>query len=297
MDKTLYQNPFPQSDQDRHQIWEMLVKRDIIAFCQEDWEMVSKDFIAENFMGIDARNAHNPDTWQLSFPNLEAYQQAWLEQAAEFAQTEWAEDPELAIYRATTLRDIDIQGDSALAHKKFDGYINKKSGVRQYLNWQTLYRCRKVADHWKIAGFTAYMPHPMGWPAVPNHVPGKRIPMGAAQHVTAGPYSPVLQVTPGQLVVISGQAAINPQGQIIGNTIEEQAHLTLQNCQKQLETGGCTLDDVFKVNVYLTDLDNWPRFNEVYKTYFRHPKPVRTAVQTPLLFTLLVEIEMWAVKK
>ena len=53
----------------------------------------------------------------------------------------------------------------------------------------------------------------------------------------------------------------------------------------------------FNVNVFLTDLDNWPRFNEDYSPYFEDPKPVRTAVQTPLLFTLLVEIEMWAVKK
>lgn len=297
MEKTAYQNPFPQSDSARYQIWEMLVKRDIIAFCQVDWEMVSKDFIVENFMGIDARNAHNPDTWRMSFSNLEEYKTLWLEQAEAFAQTEWAEDPESAIYQATTLRDIDIKGRSALVHKKFDGYISKKNGEREYLNWQTLYRCRKLGDQWKIAGFTGYLPHPMGGAPAPQSVAGKHIPSGASQHLTAGPYSPVLQVTPGQLVVISGQAAIDVAGKVIGDTIEEQARYTLENCRKQLETGGCSLDDVFKVNVYLTDLDHWPRFNEVYKTYFRHPKPVRTAVQTPLLFTLLVEIEMWAIKK
>ncbi len=297
MDRSKYTNPFPKSDSDRHQIWEMLVERDIIAFCQENWDMVADDFIAENFMGIDARNAHNPDTWRMTFSNLTEYKTVWLEQAAEFAQTDWAEDPEQAIYHATTLRDIDIKGESALVHKKFDGYIQKKSGEREYLNWQTLYRCRKQEGSWKIAGFTGYMPHPMGIGNPQAMVSGKQIPPGAAQHVTAGPYSPVLQVNPGQLVVISGQAAIDPSGTIIGDTIEEQSHYTLQNCKKQLETGGCSLNDVFKVNVYLTDLDNWPRFNEVYKTYFKDPKPVRTAVQTPLLYTLLVEIEMWAVKK
>lgn len=297
MDQTAYQNPFPKGDRDRHQIWEMLVERDIIAFCQEDWGMVADDFIPKNFMGVDARNAHNPDTWRMSFSDLEEYKQVWLEQAAEFAQTAWAEDAEEAIYRATTLRDIDIKGKSALVHKKFDGFITKKNGERQHLNWQTLYRCRKVGRNWKIAGFTGYMPHPMGLAVASPAPSGKQIPAGASQHVTAGPYSPVLQINPGQLVVISGQAAIDPSGTIIGDTVEEQAHFTLQNCQKQLQTGGCSLDDVFKVNVYLTDLDNWPRFNEVYKEYFKDPKPVRTAVQTPLLYTLLVEIEMWAVKK
>ena len=295
MDKTKYINPFPK-DKDRHQIWKMLVERDIIAFLKEDWEMVANDFIERNFMGVDARNLHNPDSWRMNFPDLESYKMVWLEQAAIFAATEWAEDPEQALYEATTLRDIDINGKSALIHKKFDGYITKKDGTKDRLNWQTLYRCRKVGSKWKIAGFTGYMPHPMGFGA-DNVVPGKQIPEGASQHVTAGPYSPVLQVTPGQIVVISGQAAIDNSGKVIGDTIEEQAHLTIQNCQKQLQSGGVDLNDVFKVNVYLTDLDNWPRFNEVYKTYFKDPKPVRTAVQTPLLFTLLVEIEMWAIKK
>ncbi|MDX2246005.1 MAG: RidA family protein [Bacteroidia bacterium] len=123
------------------------------------------------------------------------------------------------------------------------------------------------------------------------------VPAGVSQHKTAGPYSPVLVVNPHQLVVISGQASIDPEGKIVGDTIEEQAAYTLNNCMRLLQAGGCTASDVFKVNVYLTDLANWPRFNEVYKTYFPDPKPVRTAVQSGLLYTLLVEIELWAVKK
>lgn len=71
----------------------------------------------------------------------------------------------------------------------------------------------------------------------------------------------------------------------------------MENCIKQLAFAHCTLDDVFKVNVYLTDLSLWPAFNEVYVEYFKKPLPVRTAVQTGLLYTFLVEIEMWAAKK
>ena len=58
-----------------------------------------------------------------------------------------------------------------------------------------------------------------------------------------------------------------------------------------------SFQDVFKVNVYLTDLAMWPRFNEVYKTFFHDPLPVRTAIGCDLLDGLIVEIEMWAVKK
>jgi enamine deaminase RidA (YjgF/YER057c/UK114 family) len=292
---SLYQSPFP-NDPDRHEIWTMLVERDIRAFIQFDWTPIADDFVEEGFMGIDGRGLSNPDGWRINFATLDAYREEWLRQARQFAETAWAEDPEAAIYAATTLRDIEISGDSALVHKKFDGRIRQQGGGATVLNWQTLYRCRKVGGKWKIAGFTGYLPHPMGTGQAPE-LPAKREPVGAAQHVTAGPYSPVLQINPGQLVVISGQASIDPEGTVIGDTIEEQTRYTLDNCRKQLETAGCTLADVFKVNVYLTDLDLWPRMNEVYKTYFPAPRPVRTAVGTALLMTLLVEIEMWAVKK
>lgn len=129
----------------------------------------------------------------------------------------------------------------------------------------------------------------------PTH-PRKSLPDGATQHVTAGPYAPVLQVSAGPLVVISGQAAIAPDGAVIGDTIEEQAQATLDNCAAQLRSAGCSLADAFKVTVYLTDLGNWPRFNEIYVQNMPAPQPVRTAVGAALLPGLLVEIDMWAAK-
>ena len=122
------------------------------------------------------------------------------------------------------------------------------------------------------------------------------MPIGANQHITAGPYSTVLNVNSTQIVVISGQAAIEKSGQIIGNNIEEQTELTLRNCQKQLLSAGASFNDVFKVNVYLNNIQHWERFNSVYVKYFSAPKPVRTAVETGLIKGLLVEIEMWATK-
>ena len=114
----------------------------------------------------------------------------------------------------------------------------------------------------------------------------KKVPDGATQHVTAGPYSPVLEVECNKLVVISGQTCF-----------EGQARLTLENCKKQLQTAGCDFEDVFKVNVYMTDLGQWEKFNEIYKEMLPEPRPVRTAVQAVLLDGILVEAEMWAVKE
>lgn len=124
----------------------------------------------------------------------------------------------------------------------------------------------------------------------------KQAPPNAAQHKTAGPYSPVLEIRCSRLVVISGQAALDMDGNVVGSTIEEQAAATLQNCRRQLESAGCSPADVFKVNVFMKDLADWGRFNAVYQKEFPQPYPVRTAVQAGLLPGLLVEVELWAAK-
>jgi 2-iminobutanoate/2-iminopropanoate deaminase len=114
--------------------------------------------------------------------------------------------------------------------------------------------------------------------------------------VTAGPYSPVLEIDAARLVVLSGQVAVDLDGRIIGATVEEQAEAALANCERHLASAGCDFSDVFKVNVYLADLTEWARFNAVYERSMPPPLPVRTAVQAMLLDGFCVEIEMWAVK-
>ncbi|WP_211218034.1 RidA family protein [Niabella aurantiaca] len=274
----------------------MLVARDIEAFVKEDWSMIAEDFIEENFIGIDGQNKSDPDGWVLSFPNLEAYKTEWLKQAKIFNEVKWAGDPKAMYLQVTILNDIEIREDKALAHKKFIGSFVKANGEREVANWQTVYYCRCINGTWKITGFTGYLPHFTG--SVAEKMERQiQFTTQAVQHKTAGPYSPVLIIDPARLVVISGQAAIAVDGNIVGDTIETQARKTLDNCKKQLAFAGCSLDDVFKVNVYMKDLADWPVFNEVYKKYFNNPLPVRTAVQTGLLEKLLVEIELWAIKK
>lgn len=150
------QNPFP-NDADRAQIWEMLVERDIAAFVGQDWSMVAGDFDENRFLGIHAHNSANPDDWNAAFRALSIYRDEWLRQAAETAATEFAEPLADGIFRATRLTDIDINGDVAVARKKFDGTIRRADGSDDVLNWQTLYFCRKADDRWKITGFVGYM--------------------------------------------------------------------------------------------------------------------------------------------
>jgi 2-iminobutanoate/2-iminopropanoate deaminase len=125
----------------------------------------------------------------------------------------------------------------------------------------------------------------------------KHVPAGAIQHATAGPYSPVLEVQADRFIVISGQVALDLDGNVVGDTIEDQSRQTLANCRRLLESAGCTFHDVFKVNAFMTDLNDWNRFNVVYMEIMPEPRPVRTTVGVKLLGKCLIEIEMWAAKR
>lgn len=158
-----FKNPFPAEDADRRQIWEMLVPRDIDAFVAADWAAVQGDFIEAGFTGISGNHQPDPQGFTLAFPTLAAYRDVWLEQAQGFgaqkAAGAFAGDPRQGIYAATRLEEIEITGDAALVHKKFDGRLALADGGFDRMNWQTLYICRRDAGRWKIAGFVGYLPH------------------------------------------------------------------------------------------------------------------------------------------
>lgn len=149
-------NPFA-GDKDREQIWDMLVRRDIDAFVTQNWSLVADDFDEARFLGIHAHGEANPDKWDAAFPTLASYRDEWLRQAAASAATDYAESLADGVHRATRLNVIDINGDVAVARKKFDGTIAKADGTQDILNWQTLYFCRRDGGRWRITGFVGYM--------------------------------------------------------------------------------------------------------------------------------------------
>src|SRR3546814_20646316 len=79
--------PFSEADGDRRAIWEMLVRRDIDAFLQQDWAMVAGDFVESGFFGIDACGSNDPDQWKPRFETLAEYREDWLRQAVDSAGT------------------------------------------------------------------------------------------------------------------------------------------------------------------------------------------------------------------
>jgi 2-iminobutanoate/2-iminopropanoate deaminase len=96
-----------------------------------------------------------------------------------------------------------------------------------------------------------------------------------------GPYSPALVV--GDLVYVSGQGPLDPAThQIRGADIEEQVRLTFKNIAALLTAAGSSLESAVKVNVYLSDMGDYDKFNAIYKELFAPPYPVRTTVACAL---------------
>ena len=101
----------------------------------------------------------------------------------------------------------------------------------------------------------------------------------------AGPYSH--DVVANGFVFVSGQGPVNSETGTMPDAFSDQVRQTLSNVRTILEAAGSSLDDVVKVNAYVTDLT---RFAEVYKEFFQHDLPARTTVATALL-GILVEVD------
>jgi len=109
--------------------------------------------------------------------------------------------------------------------------------------------------------------------------------------ILGGPYSQA--IIHNGLIYISGQGAVNTQtNQVSLGTIEEESELALENIRIILEEAGSSLSKVLQVRVYLLDMKEYSRFNEVYKRYFQTDPPARTCIQAAKLpFGIRVEID------
>jgi 2-iminobutanoate/2-iminopropanoate deaminase len=103
------------------------------------------------------------------------------------------------------------------------------------------------------------------------------------------PFSPV--VVSGDLVYTAGQVGTDASGAIVEGGVEAQTRRALENLRLCVEAAGCSLDDVVKVNAYLTDMADFPVYNDVYQEFFHEPYPARTTVGAALAPGLVVEVE------
>jgi hypothetical protein len=152
-----FANPFPLSDPDRREIWDMLVQRDTEAFCATDWSRVEPDFCADSFIGI--RGGSCPSEWCVAFPSLASYRDAWLRRAQYHAMVTLEGQTTLEFLSAAScIESIDVQEPCAIARKVLKGESVTTAGERILLNWQTMYLLRKDQGRWRITGFVGYIP-------------------------------------------------------------------------------------------------------------------------------------------
>ena len=110
-----------------------------------------------------------------------------------------------------------------------------------------------------------------------------------------GPYSQAIQS--GSLLFVSGVMPIDPTtNTLVENTIEAQAKQVMKNIDGVLKAAGYTVDDVVKTTCFLSDINNFAAFNEVYGNYFTS-KPARSCMAVKdLPKAALVEVEVIANK-
>jgi 2-iminobutanoate/2-iminopropanoate deaminase len=97
-----------------------------------------------------------------------------------------------------------------------------------------------------------------------------------------GPYSQAIRA--GGFLFVSGQIPLDPAtGTLVGDGIAEQTHRVLQNLGAILHAAGSSFDRVVKTTVYLADMTEFAKMNEIYATYFPSPAPARATVQAARL--------------
>lgn len=109
-----------------------------------------------------------------------------------------------------------------------------------------------------------------------------------------GPYSQA--IVAGDTIYVAGQGPFDPKTGKMPATFDEQAVQVFENIKAIVEGAGATLADVVKVNIYLADLANFAKMNEVYKRYFVEAYPARATVGSQLLLGMGIEVECIAVK-
>jgi len=109
-----------------------------------------------------------------------------------------------------------------------------------------------------------------------------------------GPYSQAVRV--GEWVILSGQIPLDPKsGQLVGGDAAAQARQVMENLEAVLRAAGVSFSEVVRSTIYLVDLGDFSKVNEVYGSYFPNEPPARATVQVAALPRgAAVEIDMMA---
>jgi len=94
-----------------------------------------------------------------------------------------------------------------------------------------------------------------------------------------GTYSQAVAVTAGTTVYLSGQIPLVPETmEVVEGNIEDQIHQVFKNLTAVCQEAGGDLSNIVKLNIFLTDLNNFAVLNEIMSSYFDQPYPARAAI-------------------
>ncbi|HYQ55199.1 MAG TPA: RidA family protein [Pseudomonas sp.] len=97
------------------------------------------------------------------------------------------------------------------------------------------------------------------------------------------------------VLYFSGQVSMTPDAKPLRGSVQAQTDVIMGNVRETLCSLGADLSDVFKVTVWLSDMQHFSEFNQAYAAHFNGSYPVRSVVSAKLAFDLDVEIEVQAV--
>ena len=107
----------------------------------------------------------------------------------------------------------------------------------------------------------------------------KRIISTEKAPAAVGTYSQAVAITGGVTIYLSGQIPLVPKTmEVIEGGIENEIHQIFKNLSAVCKEAGGGLDDIVKLNIFLTDLNNFALLNEIMATYFKQPYPARAAI-------------------
>ncbi len=96
-----------------------------------------------------------------------------------------------------------------------------------------------------------------------------------------GPYSQAIVC--GKLLFTSGQIPIIPETGELAQGLEAQAHQVFKNIKNLIEAAGSSIDNVVKTTVFIKDMNDFAKINEIYAEYFTEPYPARSCVEVARL--------------
>src|SRR6266511_3168122 len=102
----------------------------------------------------------------------------------------------------------------------------------------------------------------------------------------------------GNVIEVAGTTALDEDGNLVGaGNPYDQTKYTIAKIEKALQAAGCSLEDVVRTRIFVTDISHWEEIGKAHGEYFKHIKPASTMVQVQSLINpdMLIEIEATAI--